>query len=108
MRRARCRALAAECEPFPPGRGARGWKRSGWPRWDLWPSRLRLVLGNLRPDRSLDVAVDMVRADKSDYAVGLEHRAHLGLDAGQAQRGAFGLCELVKLGQLRGALGVDE
>ena len=66
------------------------------------------VVGELRLDRLMDVAVDAVGAEGCHDPVGVEHVEHLRLDAREAQRDAVRLRDLVELGQLRGALGVDE
>ena len=63
----------------------------------------------LRLDRAVDVAVDVVGADSLDEPVRLEHRAHLRLHAREAQLEARPTrASSVELVQLRRALRVDE
>ena len=52
----------------------------------------------------MNVAVDVIRAERSDDSVGLESRDDLRFGTGKAQRDTVGSGDLVQLGKLRRSL----
>src|SRR5690348_8752037 len=79
-------------------------RRSGVPE----PFRGASLRAQLRRDRTVDVAVNMVRTDEVDEPVGAQHLHNAGLDAREPQRHTVGPGELVEILELRRALRVDE